>query len=184
MKKIALVLLFTLSVTCFAQEEKVSSKHAEKKHELKINALSLIAFSWLDVSYEYIINKESSIGMSTLISFNDNKDLNLNLYRTFSLTPYYRRYFSKKYAKGFFIEGFGMLNSRKFDYSWFDSSIKTKTHTDFAIGISAGAKFVTENGFIAEVHLGVGRNLTSSDYYNEVEDRIVGRGGISLGYRF
>ena len=104
MKKIALIFLFTLSASCFAQEKKITTNHVEKKHELKINALSLIAFSWVDVSYEYIINKESSIGIGTLISFNDDNNSILDLYRTFSLTPYYRRYFSKKYAKGFFIE--------------------------------------------------------------------------------
>ena len=76
-----------------------------------------------------------------------------------------------------------MLNSHKESYYWSDSNIAKKTFTNFAIGISAGAKFVTENGFIAEVYLGLGRNLGSPQNYYE-EDDIVGRAGISLGYRF
>ena len=158
----------------------------KKRHELKINALNLIAFSWLDASYEYIINKESSIGVGTLVSFGDRDSDLLNFYRTFSLTPYYRRYFSKKYAKGFFIEGFGMLNSYKDRYYNDETNVaydQRKIVTNFAIGVSAGAKFMTENGFIAEVYLGLGRNLTAhNSYYSD--DDIVGRSGISLGYRF
>jgi len=48
-----------------------------------------------------------------------------------------------------------------------------------AVGISAGAKFLTKRGFIAEIYLGIGRDLLGNS-----DDEIVGRGGISLGYRF
>jgi hypothetical protein len=184
MKKIALLLLLVLSTISFAQEKNAITEEAQKKHELKINSLSLIAFEWIDISYEYLINKESSFGIGTLFSFNS--DSILDHYKTFSLTPYYRRYFSKKYAKGFFVEGFGMLNRSK-EFSRFYNSndggnytTATKYSNNFAIGISAGGKFVTENGFVTEVYLGVGRNLIT----NYSITSLVGRAGISLGYRF
>jgi len=183
MKKITLVLLLTLSAISFAQEKNSFTEEAEKKHEVKINGLNLIAFKWLDVSYEYLINKESSFGVSTLINF-DNED-DFDTYRTFSLTPYYRRYFSKGYAKGFFVEGFGMLNSYKeSSYYLGSSNYSTESFTNFAVGISAGGKFVTENGFVAEIYLGLGRNLINNDKVYYDNNSIVGRGGISLGYRF
>lgn len=182
MKKITLLLLLTVSAISFAQEKNSFTEEAEKKHEVKINALSLIGFKWLDVSYEYLINKESSFGVATLINF-DNED-DFDSYRTFSVTPYYRRYFSKGYAKGFFVEGFGMLNTYKeTSYYLGSSNYSNESFTNFAVGISAGGKFVTENGFVAEIYLGLGRNLLSNNtYYNN--NSIVGRGGISLGYRF
>jgi len=180
MKKITTLVLLSLFFTtfCFSQETNIEKT---KKHEVKINSISLIAFKWLDVSYEYLINKESSFGIGTLISFND--DEGFDSYRTFSLTPYYRRYFSKGYAKGFFVEGFGMLNTFKEHHYFYGlgANNHTETLTDFAVGVSAGGKFVTKNGFVAEIYLGLGRNLINDSYY---ENFIVGRGGISLGYRF
>ena len=186
MKKITLVILLMTSAISIAQEKNSFTEEVQKKHEVKINALSLIAFKWLDVSYEYLINKESSFGVATLISFND--EIGFDSYRTFSLTPYYRRYFSNGFAKGFFVEGFGMLNSYKNNYSnsyygLGSGKDQSGKYTDFAVGISAGGKFVTKNGFVAEIYLGLGRNLFNNSNSHDIID-VVGRGGISLGYRF
>ena len=182
MKKITLVLLLTVSTISFAQEKNPFTEEVQKKHEVKINALNLIAFKWLDVSYEYIINNESSFGVGALINFDGDDDF--DSYRTFSLTPYYRRYFSKGYAKGFFVEGFGMLNGyKRSSYYLGSNNYSNESLTNFAVGISAGGKFVTENGFVAEIYLGLGRNLLNNSNYFSSND-VVGRGGISLGYRF
>ena len=117
--------------------------------------------------------------------FNIGDDNFLDEYRTFSLTPYYRQYFSKGYAKGFFVEGFGMLNTGKEEYYSYNDitgfeEVTDDKYTAFALGISVGGKFVTTRGFVAEIYGGIGRNLVGSDYFTD----IVGRGGISLGYRF
>ncbi len=182
MKKIITFSLLTILCASFvqAQEDEMASL---ERNEIKINASNLIAFTFLDVSYETLLNEESSFGIGIL--FNVGNDNSLEEYRTFSLTPYYRQYFSKKYAEGFFVEGFGMLNSGKEEYDDYDyiigSNIVTEdTYTDFALGISAGGKFVTKRGFVAEIYAGIGRNLIGGDNFPD----IVGRGGISLGYRF
>ena len=47
-------------------------------------------------------------------------------------------------------------------------------------GIGVGGKWVTNNGFIGELNLGVGRNLFNS---NNIDD-LVGKVAITLGYRF
>lgn len=179
-------LLFTITLISVsfsqAQENETSTQNITKKQEVKINSISLIGFKWLDVSYEYLINKESSFGVAALISFNDNEGL--DAYRTSSLTPYYRRYFSKGFAKGFFVEAFGMLNTyKKNSYYYGSNNISSKSLTNFALGVSTGGKFVTKNGFVAEVYLGLGRNLANNSK-NYFDNEIVGRGGISLGYRF
>ena len=183
MKKITLsALLFIVGFSLFAQENET------KQNELKINMSNLIGFKWFDVSYERLINEESSFGVGTLFSL-DNKSEGLDEYRTFSITPYYRQFFSSKYAEGFFVEAFTMLHSGKdytYNYVYEDfppyNTIEYTTedkYTDLAVGISVGGKFVTKRGFVAEVYAGIGR-----DMLNQSDIEVVGRGGVSIGYRF
>ncbi len=178
MKKVFLFALLFVTTISIAQEKTIT-KNTHKKHELKLNAFSLIAFKAFDVSYEYLIDEESSFGTSLFLRASE--DMNAtDFYKTFSITPYYRRYFSKGYAKGFFIEGFAtVLNLKEYDFS----VSNYKSETNFALGISAGGKFVTKKGFIAEIFLGLGRKL-GSETPNGINIPIVGRGGITLGYRF
>jgi hypothetical protein len=50
MKKITLLLLLFISTIAVAQEkENTHPQDINKKHEVKINALGLLAFEWLDV---------------------------------------------------------------------------------------------------------------------------------------
>ena len=186
MKKIFLLLLLSITTISFAQEKAEEfPQDINKKHEVKINAFGLLAFEWLDVSYEYLINNESSFGTGLLIGANSDSDL--DHYRKFSLTPYYRRYFSSKFARGFFVEGFGMIHSydNNFDYYYdqygnYTQTNNNDTQTDFAVGISVGGKFISKKGFTTEIYLGIGRNLGANN--NDLQ--AVGRGGISVGYRF
>lgn len=180
MKKILLVVTLFCSFLGFSQETEVS-QDVLRKNEFKINMSNLIIFKWFDVSYERILNEESTFGVGTLFSLDqDYNDDVLDEYRTFSITPYYRHFFSNKYAQGFFVEGFGMLHSGKDQY-YINSDFPNyeDKYTDFAIGISAGAKFVTKRGFVAEIYLGIGRDLLGN---SDIE--VVGRGGIAIGYRF
>lgn len=188
MKKFYLLLLTIslFSISMFSQENTKNEKTSDNFNELKINMTNLIAFKWFDAIYERTINEEASFGISLLTRIgSDNDDsTGLDAYRTFSLTPYYRHFFSKKYAQGFFIEGFAMLHSGEDEFYDYDSitdtsSYTTEKYTDLAIGVSAGAKFITKRGFIAEIYLGIGR-----DMLDQSDIEVVGRGGIALGYRF
>ena len=175
MKKILFVIVLLTLTTTFSQEkEEEYPQDIHKKQEWKINALTLIAGKWLDVSYEYLINEESSFGVNGAYELGNETDFE------YSLTPYYRRYFSDKFARGFFVEGFGMLFSAK-DSGFFGNIENAPTETGFALGISAGGKFVSKNGFITELFLGFGRNLIETE--NNTNE-VIGRIGISLGYRF
>tara|TARA_R110001606_G_C15225926_1_gene634586 strand:- start:141 stop:689 length:549 start_codon:yes stop_codon:yes gene_type:complete len=182
MKKITLlVLLFVTSVSIAQEKEEIYPQDINKKHEVKLNVLGVLAFEWLDVSYEYLINDESSFGTGLLIGLDN--DSGIEEYRKFSITPYYRRYFSNKFARGFFVEGFGMLHTYENNNNFYYGSSttnNTEDKTEFAVGISVGGKFISRKGFTTEIYLGVGRNLGGDD--NSVA--AVGRGGISLGYRF
>ena len=79
----------------------------------------------------------------------------------------------------FFVEAFTMLHSGNEIFYDFEDSDYEEKYTDFAVGISAGAKWVTERGFVAEIYLGIGR-----DMFNKSDLEVVGRGGVSIGYRF
>jgi len=110
------------------------------KNELRLNVISFIAFGGLEVDYEHLFSEESSFGISVLISTGNPNDI--NLIRNFSITPYYRQYFSKKYARGFFVEGFGMVLNREDTFFIFDNDFdneeETISSTDFALGVSVG----------------------------------------------
>ncbi len=181
MKKLLTTALI-ISVVCLGQSQDISND-SQPRDEFKINAFNLIAFTYMDLSYERLLHEEASLGVSVLFNVGNDNEI-LDYFRNFSITPYYRQYFSKQYAEGFFVEGFGMLNSGEdYYYSFDDQGNETnsgETYTDFALGISVGGKFVTKRGFIAEIYTGLGRNLLG----DETAPEIVSRGGISLGYRF
>ena len=200
MKKITLLLFLafiTLQINAQEKEGTKESKYpenVEKKYELKLNAFNLIAFAAIDISYERLIDESSSYGVAVFYNFSDYANSDITFPKKFSVTPYYRWFFSEyKYAQGFFIEGFGMLNTYQdfyysYDYNDYNSNYgKIETQTSFALGISVGGKFVIKEGFTAEVLAGVGRNLIkgeSHDGYYDYQNEIIGRFGISLGYRF
>ncbi|MGB0879863.1 MAG: DUF3575 domain-containing protein [Polaribacter sp.] len=172
MKKITLLIVLLISTISTAQEkEEKHPQDIDKKGEIKINALTILSFKWIDLSYERLLDEESSLGISAAI----NTDTSISSL-DYSLTPYYRRYFSGKYARGFFAEGFGMLFSAEEDTIFNNTN---KSETGFALGVSVGGKFVSKKGFTTELLLGIGRNFADSDN-NDVVPRI----GISLGYRF
>ena len=167
MKKIiSLIFLVCISLQAFSQEESTINK----KHELKLNALMTL-FGIPEISYEYIINEESSVGVSVLYSFEEGYAYD------YAVTPYYRFFFGSKRAAGFFVEGFGMLNSGEPDY--YNGSSSQSNVTDFALGLSLGGKFLTKKEVLFEIIAGVGRNL-----FNENSTDAVPRFGISVGKRF
>lgn len=148
-------------------------------NEVKLNGLYLVLGA-IDVTYERTLSEESGIGMSLFLPFGEDLNADVNYY----ISPYYRFYFGEKYAAGFFLEGFGMLNSIdrvQFEFDALGNIINTNDSiTDFALGIGFGGKWVTNKGFIGELNLGVGRNL----FNNDTVDDFVGKLAITLGYRF
>lgn len=151
------------------------------KNEFKLNAIFLLAGAF-EPSYERNLTEESSVGISMLIPFDKNTmDTDLNYY----VSPYYRLFFGRKYAGGFFLEGFGMLNSIDNRTTYYDINsnyiVEEGNSTNFALGFGLGGKWMTSGGFVFEVNGGFGRNLISG---NSDSDDFVGKFGFNLGYRF
>ncbi len=177
-----------------------SPKHLGRKDELKIDAFYLIFAGALNVSYERLINNESGFGVNLILS--NGKEIDTK----FSLTPFYRFYFGKRQPNtGFYFESFASVNTFNYDalisggsntydpvsgyYNYSNPIFEKKTATDFALGLGLGAKWITSNGIILELNTGIGRNLLN-DYSSGNKDKlptslkILGRGGVSIGYRF
>ncbi len=176
-----LVAFFYLAIG-FSQTPGADTSNAPQpisKNELRLNVTNFILLNAFTVDYERLITDESSVGISLLFGLGNTDDF--DQFRNFELTPYYRQFFSKKYARGFFIEGFASVLNREDVFFGFDVE-ETMTETNVALGISVGGKFLTRGGFVAEVFLGVGRTLFDNDDF--FFESVIGRGGISLGYRF
>ena len=175
MKKIFLFLVLSSSMFGIAQEkEKVDFP----KTEIKGNSFFLVLGA-VEVTYERILNEDSGLGVA--LFFVNEEDFDTS----FSLTPYYRAYFGKKPAAGFFVEGFSMLSTGVHNKTYYFNNsgnlinIEKDRYTDFALGFGLGSKWVHKRGFVFEINAGIGRNLFSNN-----SPEVVGRGGISLGYRF
>ncbi len=152
----------------------------EKKNDIKLN-VTFPLFGIFEIAYERNLNENSSFGISGLYAFNDNTDEDTNYF----ITPFYRRYFSKKYASGFFAEGFGTLSSidgkQITDMSGNLTINEEPDVIDFALGISLGYKWVTKGGIIIEPYAGLGGLLFNA---KETDHDIVTRFGLNVGYRF
>ncbi len=175
MKKLFLLSLIIAASFAYSQEKQSANF---PKNEIKLNAAFLIAGAF-EVSYERIIDDESAFGTSLFLNAND------DISNKFMLTPYYRYYFGRKPAAGFFAEGFGSINTYENKIYNYLSSLsydyRTEKTTDFALGFGLGGKWITKKGVVFEIYSGVGRNLINSD---NSDFQIIGRGAISVGYRF
>lgn len=185
MKKLFFTLTFFSIITLFAQTDDLQN---DRKNELHVNVFYPIVFKSLEVDYERIINEDSSYGVSVLYANYE------NLKKHYMLSPYYRKYFSKGNAKGFYMDTFLSLNggvSENYNYDYiFDDQSQTGYYveykdknkfTDVAFGLSAGVKFLSSDHFVGILHMSVARNLFAKDGTNY---DIIGKGGISVGYRF
>ncbi len=175
MKKQLIILLTAclFSANLFSQEP-IENNTQTNFNEFKLNALYLVIGAF-EVTYETTLNEESAIGISVFLPID--KEVSDDI--KFNISPYYRFYFGDKYAAGFFVEGFGMLNSTNRNIDFFED--EEDFRTDFALGFAVGGKWVTKRGFSIELFGGIGRNL----FNNEGTDyELIGKGGVNLGYRF
>ncbi|WP_018674662.1 hypothetical protein [Riemerella columbina] len=186
MKKILLLTLlmsFTLSIN--AQETSDTSEvSSQRMNDIMISPFPTIAGTHVNVSYERLLNAESGIGLDAFVSIENGGGSS-------QFSPYYRMYFGKKYAAGFFVEGFLPITSSKYivHHYYFDHSgasmayPEEKRLTTFGLGIGLGGKWYTKKNIIFEASFGIarrfGNNEESYDY-----SPITGKGMLGIGYRF
>lgn len=173
-----LALLFSFFAT---NAQNGTSNQYKKQDEIKVDIIQPLISGSVEAVYERNLNSKSSLGVSGLYMFTDKIDEDMN----YSLTPYYRRYFGKKYAAGFFLEGFGTFSSIDGKEVYDTEEPLTYTENpdvyDLSLGIGLGSKWITKSGFIFEFNFGYGRQLFNADKTDH--DQLI-RYGIKLGYRF
>lgn len=170
MKKLFTLLLLSISVFMFSQEN-MSTKNFS---EIKINALST-SLGAFEFEFERTINSKSSFGISLFSKFEDNTGKAFSYDYDSGANIFYRRYFGKKYANGLFLEGFGMFHNNKI----FELNSKPEISSNLLFGLGIGYKWVSKKGLILQTNFGLGKNI-----FNHKFDGVSGRAGISIGYRF
>jgi hypothetical protein len=157
------VFLLGASTACVWAQENPTEPTGD--NEIKVNGAYLLG-GFAEITYERILGEDSAIGVSMGFALDNSID-----YR-FGVIPYYRLYFGKKKAAGFFVEGNGAFYSGR-DFS-------SDTEFGAGLGLAIGGKFITQKGWIAELLIGLGRNFVSNDELNEIYPRT----GILIGKRF
>lgn len=194
MKKLIYALTLALGVFSATAQENATTQEStkkslsERKHEIKIGGIKLLAGPIFEGTYEYIYSKDFTFGSSILADFSGNDDWP----EDFSITPFARFYFqeTKEYgAKGFFVEGFGKFATGKeyyYDYyydetnNYYYTNEYEKKYSFGCLGLSLGKKWINNSGFVVEILAGVGRTIGGNDYTPDA----VFRGDLNIGYRF
>jgi hypothetical protein len=94
----------------------------------------------------------------------------------FMLSPFYRQHLFQSGNIRYFGEFFGALNKGENN----EENDGENNYTDFAFGLGFGGKYIADNGFLVDFHVGIGRNLFNTDQSPEVVPRV----GIAIGKRF
>jgi hypothetical protein len=180
MKSLFVFILLTFGILGVSAQDMNDSKTSvlDKKHEVRLGAIKLLAGGIVEGAYEYIIDSNQGIGAYALINLDQNSDW----FQNYALTPYYRMYFqtNEDYgAKGFFVEGFTSFFSSNFELEDVINDIDTEDVFDISIGLALVKKWINTSGFVFEFKLGAGRNLLG----NADSDAII-VGDFYIGYRF
>jgi len=174
---LAMILFAFYSVN--AQNTKTTEDPSERKNEIKLNLIAPLSGA-VEAGFERHLNKNSSLGISAFIVYDNTKEEDMNYF----ISPYYRYYFGKKYASGFFVEGFGMFTSidgKKIYAADNVTFTEGKDVYDLALGAGLGYKLVTKKGFVFEANAGYGRLVFNADKTDH--DQVI-KLGLSVGYRF
>ncbi len=171
-KNLLLLLLGIFPYLVFSQTS------SDRKNDIMIDPIFIIAGPILNVSYERLLNEDAGIGINALANLDSDSD-------TFSqISPYYRMYFGKKFASGFFVEGFVPITTTEgyrsnYDYNSDSYHYSEKKYTTIGLGIGFGGKWVVKRNIVFEASTGIGRRFGNGNY-----DNITGKGTLGIGYRF
>jgi len=179
MKKTFLLVIILFAFYSVKAQNETDANPYQKNNEIRLNLIAPLSGA-VEVNFERHLNKNSSLGISAFFVYDNTENEDMNYF----ISPYYRYYFGKKYASGFFVEGFGMFTSidGKKIYSADNLTFtENKDVYDVALGAGLGYKLVTKKGFVFEANAGYGKLLFNAD---KTDHDVVAKYGLSIGYRF
>ena len=182
-KTIVILSLFIISsLFCLKSQEDFQLTN---RHELKLNLGTSLLAIFPEVSYEYILSKDITVGAAVGYGFDTNGRGSYN----FKTTPFARWFVGPKYlqpATGYFIEANGLMGSQ--DFYKYNSSTESqmKYYNNFVagLGLAVGWKYLSKNNWSSELFLGLGRNFIYDKIILEEDVSGYLRIGISIGKRF
>ena len=191
MTKLILVLsVFILaSLFCLQAQEDLELTH---RHELKLNLGSSVFVAFPELSYEYLLSEDMTVGAAVGFGFDTEESDGYS----FKATPFLRWFFGDwtwfrrremhHPATGFFLEANGAVGSLDiYSYNYIDYNnvyTKEKSMVTGGMGFAFGWKYLSKNNWTAELLTGAGRNFNyDKDYF---DSKIYLRMGISIGKRF
>ncbi len=172
-----LLLSFTLLVLASSSVFAQGSPNTSYPNEFKLNVGWFIVDGTIEAAYEHFINSESSIGATAYYDGDSSDALG-----KFGIGPNFRVYFGKRYANGVYAEAFGLYYTGTLAEDVIpDMPRINQDFNTFALGFGIGFKLLTRSSnFSLDVNAALGRNLTQES----LQDAFVGKGGISVGFRF
>lgn len=175
--------LFAGNIQAQESEEIKEINPNQRKNDIVADPIILIAVPMANFSYERLISQNKGLGVNALIGLDRDS-------RGFSqFSPYFRLYMGKKYASGFFFEGFIPVTTDETDHytyyedvdGYYTSTSTIKRNTTVGVGFGVGGKWVLKNNLVIEASGGIARRFGNRDYYfEEVTGKIMG----GIGYRF
>lgn len=173
-------------LTCFAQ-----SSENPNRHEVRWDAVSLVASGNLNLSYEYLTDTPWSFGITAQMLVNSKKEDDFLTENTKHLAkwhvgPYVRYRLSENRKSYYFAEANALYNSGDYRYikQHTESIIRyestTDSYTDVAVGGAIGYKILFNEHWGAEISAGTGWNLINTDESPDLVTRV----GVRLAYRF
>ena len=183
MKKPLLVLSLIFGI--FAANAQETSE-TQRKNDILADPILLIAVPLANVSYERLISENKGIGVNAMVVLDREDD------RFTQFSAFYRMYFGKKYASGFFLEGFIPVTTESndiYEYHYddingyyYETTVKKGNFTTVGVGFGVGGKWVLKNNLVLEASGGIARRFgnRNNDYIGEVTGKIMG----GVGYRF
>ncbi len=148
----------------------LTSFFTQAQQEVSVDLGDALVMKTLEITYEYYLAEQSSIGVSALFNF-EGRTSDFRYNEDNMITPFFRHYFSTAKNWNYFGEIFLGVNSGEEDNG-------TK-YTDGALGVSVGTKYVSNGGLMVSVLGGIGRNM-----FTDNSPVVVPRVGLNIGYRF
>ena len=176
-----------------AQDTIPKSALLNKKNEVRVDVLSLVAFSKINLTYERFLSSGFSVGISGSSSnskkVNDDFDEGTrNTFPKYEITPFVRYNLSQGARSFYFAEIFACANGGDFRETVLltDASnndyyvIQKSSYSDVALGAGVGYKYYIKDAFGIEFLVGFGSNLFNKDESPDIISRV----GLGVSYRF
>lgn len=153
---VACMLFLLLPILSAGQKMNNGRTGPPKKNEIRVNLFTGL-LGLPELNYERLLNDNSGLGIATSVALESKEYMTTRAL----LIPYYRMYFGKGYASGFFIEGNMALSFEQqphYNWSiWPLPPVQYKSGVYYGLGSAIGVKLENRNRLIGEVFLGAGR---------------------------